>query len=429
MGRKFRPMVAFAVVGVVALGTMTQASASPTSPIYQQKSANYIVDGASTQADRNRVGQTGASIDAVEGDRLDITATPVEALKIGRLGYRITRTETEGFPAADSGYHDYAEMQAELDKAAKAYPKILQKLSLGKSYEGRDMPLIKISDNVAKDENEPEILYDAHQHAREHLTVEMALYLVKMFTEGYGKDPRITRVVDTREIWIVPDMNPDGGEYDISGGKYRSWRKNRQPVGNGGYKGVDLNRNWGYKFACCDGSSPVVSSETYHGPSAFFAPETQHLRDFVLSRRVNGVQQIKAGIDFHTYSELILWPYGYTTQTTAAGLNGDQQKTFATLGKAFAKSNGYTPEQSSSLYITDGSIIDWLWANQGIWAFTFEMYPTTPGKGGFYPPAGVINRETARNQDASLTLAEYADCAYRAIKKEQQYCTTAPSPR
>ncbi|MER7273672.1 M14 family metallopeptidase [Dactylosporangium sp. NPDC000244] len=420
-------MVSFAVVGVVTLFAVNPADASPASPKYQQKSGPYVVRGVDSAADRNRVGGTGASIDSIENGAATVTATPDEARQIERLGFSISRTRTEGFPAADSGYHDYAEMQAELDRAAKAYPKIMQKLSLGKSYEGRDLPLIKISDNVAKDEDEPEILYDAHQHAREHLTVEMALYLVRMFTEGYGKDPRITRLVDTREIWIVPDMNPDGGEYDLTGGKYHDWRKNRQPVG-GGYKGVDLNRNWGYKFACCNGSSSSLSSETYHGPQAFSAPETQRLRDFVLSRRVGGVQQIKAAIDFHTYSELILWPYGYTMNTTAAGLGSDQQKTFSALGHAFARSNGYTPEQSSSLYITDGSIIDWLWATQGVWAFTFEMYPNSPSKGGFYPPASVIDAQTARNRDASLTLAEYADCAYRVIGK-QQLCATAPSPR
>jgi carboxypeptidase T len=421
MGRRF--VVALAVIGVVAVA----AAPAQAGPIYPQTSGQYRVEGTKNLQDRNRVAGTGASIDNIAGDSIAVTATPGEAMRIAQLGYKVVRTETEGFPAADSGYHDYAETQAELDKAAKAHPKIMQKLSLGKSYEGRDMPLIKISDNVAKDENEPEILYDAHQHAREHLTVEMALYLVKLFTDGYGKDSRITKLVDSREIWIVPDMNPDGGEFDLTGGKYHNWRKNRQPVGSG-YKGVDLNRNWSYKFACCDGSSPVVSSETYHGPQAFSATETQRLRDFVLSRRIGGVQQIKAAIDFHTYSELVLWPYGYTMDTTAPGLGTDAQKTFAALGRTFAKSNGYTAEQSSSLYITDGSIIDWLWATQGVWAFTFEMYPNSPSKGGFYPPASVITAQTARNKDASLTLAEYADCAYKVIGKAQ-LCATASSPR
>jgi carboxypeptidase T len=99
-------------------------------------------------------------------------------------------------------------------------PAIAQKLTIGTSYEGRDMPLIKISDNVAVDEPEPEILFNAHQHAREHLTVEMARYIMHLLIDNYGTDARIANLVNSREFWIVPDMNPDGGEYDIATGSY-----------------------------------------------------------------------------------------------------------------------------------------------------------------------------------------------------------------
>jgi carboxypeptidase T len=75
---------------------------------------------------------------------------------------------------------------------------------------------VKISDNVGTDEDEPEVLFTHHQHAREHLTVEMAVYLLKQFTQGYGSDTRITNAVNSHEIWILPDLNPDGGEYDIA---------------------------------------------------------------------------------------------------------------------------------------------------------------------------------------------------------------------
>ncbi len=87
-----------------------------------------------------------------------------------------------------------------------------------------------------------------------------------------------------------------------------------------------------------------------------------------------------------------------------------------------AATNGYTPEQSSDLYIADGTSIDWMWGNHGIWAYTFEMYPGSSGGGGFYPPDEVIPAQTTRNREAVLMLAEYADCPYRAIGKEAQYC-------
>lgn len=119
----------------------------------------------------------------------------------------------------------------------------------------------------------------------------------------------------------------------------------------------------------------------------------------------------------------MLWPFGYTTANTTTGMTADQYNTFATFGRTMAATNGYTPEQSSDLYITDGSIDDWLWGNQGIWAYTFEMYPGPNGSSGFYPPDEVIPAQTSRNREAVLLLLENADCMYRAIGKEAQYCS------
>lgn len=313
-------------------------------------------------------------------------------------------------------------MNAEIDQRLAAYPSIMSKRVIGKTYQGRDIVAIKISDNVATDENEPEVLFTHHQHAREHLTVEMALYLLRELGAGYGTDTRITNAVNGREIWIVPDLNPDGGEYDIASGSYRSWRKNRQPNSGSSYIGTDLNRNWDYKWGCCGGSSGSKSSETYRGTAPESAPEVKVVADFVRSRVVGGKQQITAAIDFHTYSELVLWPFGWTTANTAPGMTLDDRNAFAAVGGKMAASNGYTPEQSSDLYITDGSIDDYLWGSQRIFAYTFEMYPSSGG-GGFYPPDEVIERETSRNRDAVLQLLENADCMYRSIGKQAQYCT------
>ncbi|MEV4138368.1 M14 family zinc carboxypeptidase [Dactylosporangium sp. NPDC049742] len=428
--------LAMAVAVALVVAAISPAGAAPADAVTAETSAPYLVSGVGTLDQRNQVAGTGAAIDGIDHGVADITATPSEVARLRQLGFTVTRAlrpATPGgpatildFPSADSMYHNYAEMTAELNQAVADHPAILRKSSLGTSYEGRDIPVIKISDNVAVDENEPEVLYTAHQHAREHLTIEMALYLIKQLTDGYGTDTRITNVVNSREIWIVPDMNPDGGEYDIATGAYRSWRKNRQPNSGSSNVGTDLNRNWGYNFGCCGGSSSSTSSETYRGPSAFSAPETQRVRDLVLSRRVGGVQQIKTHIDFHTYGKLVLWPFGYTTSNTAPGLDADQELTFRTLGTQMAATNGYTPEQASDLYITDGTIDDWLWADQGVWSYTFEMYPGNSGGGGFYPPDEVIAAQTALNREASLQIAEYADCPYRVIGKEAQYCGTAP---
>src|SRR4051794_21473304 len=351
------------------------------------------------------------------------------------------------FPAADARYHNDAETRAQIDATIAAHPGLIARTTIGTSYEGRELWAVKISDNVGVDEGEPEVLFSAGQHAREHLTVEMALYLIDQLTASYATDPRIKGIVDSREIWIIPDVNPDGSEYDIESGIYRSWRKNRQPTAGTSVIGTDLNRNYGFRWGCCGGSSPIAAADVFRGPSAFSAPETQAVRNFVLSRVVDGVQQIRASIDFHSFSELVLWPFGHTRADVTKGMTRDQHDTFEALGTSMARTNGYTAEQSSDLYVTDGAIDDWLWGGNGVFAFTFEMYPANgvsagvsspheviscempPANGvwaAFYPPDGVISRETARNREAALLLLEEAACPYAAIGKAAQYCSNAP---
>ncbi|MGH3911452.1 MAG: M14 family zinc carboxypeptidase, partial [Pseudonocardiaceae bacterium] len=131
---------------------------------------------------------------------------------------------------------------------------------------------------------------------------------------------------------------------------------------------------------------------------------------WVNSRVIGGTQQITSNIDFHTFSELVLWPYGYTTNDTGPGLDDADAAAFRSLGEAMAATNGYTPQQSSDLYITDGAIGDWMWAQHHIWSFTFEMYPTSQLQGGFYPPDTEIKRETGRNDAAVDLLLHSADC-------------------
>ncbi|MER8033491.1 M14 family metallopeptidase [Streptomyces hydrogenans] len=396
----------------------------------------YEIAGPSTPAARSALTATGVSIDEVDARSVVVSADARELARLKALGYEpvaLPAPPDRGeaarsalgpldFPSADAKYHNYAEMTAEIDQRLAAYPSIMSKRVIGKSYQGRDIVAIKISDNVAVDENEPEVLFTHHQHAREHLTVEMALYLLRELGAGYGTDPRVTAAVNGREIWIVPDLNPDGGEYDIASGSYRSWRKNRQPNSGSSYVGTDMNRNWDYKWGCCGGSSGTKSSETYRGAAPESAPEVKVVADFVRSRVVGGTQQIKAGVDFHTYSELVLWPFGWTYADTATGMTQDARDAFAAVGRSMAASNGYTAEQSSDLYITDGSIDDYLWGAHKIFGYTFEMYPASSGGGGFYPPDEVIERETSRNRDAVLQLLENADCMYRSIGKQAQYC-------
>ena len=384
---------------------------------------NYRIDGVTTKEQRTAIARTGASIEAIASNYVLIRGYAVQADQARRLGFRVSSfVEPNDFPPADSDYHNYQEMSADIDAEVAAHPTIIKKFSIGKSYENREIWAALITkDANSYTSGRPEVMYDGLHHAREHLTVEETLAIMHLFVDGYGKQKKITKLVDTRAIWIVFDVNPDGGEYDIQGGSYHFWRKNRQPNQGNPNVGTDLNRNYDYRWGCCGGSSGNPADETYRGASAFSAPETQRIRDFVNSRVIDGTQRITVSISFHTYSELVLWPYGYTFTDVPADMTQKDHDVFVKLGQTMAADtckNGdcYTPEQSSDLYITDGTSIDWQYGVHKIFALTIEMYPRNDPP-GFYPPDEAIKAQTKRLKKAVLYLATNADCPYEVIGK------------
>jgi len=325
------------------------------------------------------------------------------------------------FPASHAGYHTDAELAVELDAIAAAHPDIVQLFAIGKSYQGRPLRAAKVSDNVAEDEPEPEVLIDGLHHGNEHLSLEMTLAALRFLAGDYGSDATVTRLVDTREIWIVFAVNPDGAAYDLLGQKgFRDWRKNRQPNSGTTAVGTDLNRNYGYRWGCCGGSSGSPSARTYRGRRPFSAPETAALRDFVDSRVIGGRQQIRAAISYHTFGRQVLWPYGYTRTDRPADMTADDQRAFVAIGRAMASRNGYRPMQSSDLYITDGDEGDWLYGTHRIFAFTIELAARTAS--GDDPPDEAIGPETKRNRTALLHLIDRAGCPWAAIGREIANC-------
>jgi carboxypeptidase T len=422
-----RRIVVIAVLVMLALAVPLSAGAAPP-PSPQPPAAPtsaYRVSGVGDPGTRSAVVRQGVEVLGGGRDYLEVQATPAQAERLRGSGLRLVPLSAQPptlvptapgeFPIGYRGYHTYRRLTDELDSLAAAHPDLVAVSSYGRSVQGRPLLLVKISDEVRTDKHEPEVLFSCAQHGREHITVEMCLHIVRRLAQGYGTDPAITRLVKSRKIWVMPMANPDGAEYDISVGLFAMWRKNRQPIPENTAVGVDLNRNWGDEWACCGGSSSDPASDTYHGAAPFSAPETAQLRDWVNSRVVGGVQQITAHIDFHSFSELVLWPYGFTATDTGPGLNNADAATFRSLGEAMAATNGYTAEQSSHLYVNDGSIGDWMWSQHHIWSYTLEMYPTSLTQGGFYPPAQVIDRETARNDAAVDLLLSYADCVPRII--------------
>jgi hypothetical protein len=309
------------------------------------------------------------------------------------------------FPVGWRGFHTYAEMAADVQAVANAHPDIVRRFSIGKTYQGRQMWAVKISDNVATDEPEPEVLFDGLTHSDEHMGLEMTLKIMHWLADSYGHDARITNIVDSREIWIILAVNPDGAEYDISGGRFHFWRKNRQPNKGTTAIGTDLNRNYGYRWGIAEGrTSTNPLAITYMGPSAFSAPETRNVRDFLASRVVNGRQQIRAAITFHEAGRLVMWPYGYTYADIPADMTTDDHAALAIIGKHMAATNGYKPQQASDLYLTSGTTRDYEYGMYRIFSYTFEMSVID------YPKDTMIGPETGRNKEAVLYLMERAGC-------------------
>lgn len=329
------------------------------------------------------------------------------------LGAMLVPAPAAAFPAADAGYHTYAEMQADISAVAAAHPSLVRIVSIGRSYGGRQLWAAKVSDHVTVDENEPEVLFDGGHHAREHISVEMTIRLLHYLAEGYGRNTAITRRVDGTESWIVFNLNPDGTEYDQGSGAYRDWRKNRQPTPGSSGIGTDLNRNYADAWACCGGSSGLPTSETYRGPAPWSAPETRAMRDFVNGRVVGGRQQIVAHLTFHSYGRLVLWPWGHTS----AGVPiADDRAVLSALGGSMASLAGYGAMQSHGLYVTDGDEIDWMYGVHRILSFTVEMADRR------YPPDEMIPGETSRVLPAIDHLLDHAACPYEVTGRAAQHC-------
>ena len=208
---------------------------------------------------------------------------------------------------AMGGYYNFTEMVAAMDNLVAAYPAFVQKFSLGKSFENRDIWCIKISDNVATDESEPEVFYSGLQHAREAITGTSLIFFMQYLAENYASDTKVQSIINNREIFIVPCVNPDGyvqnQTSNPSGGGM--WRKNKT-----GVDGTDLNRNYNVDWARSGGGSSDPYNDTYWGTAAFSEPETQAMRAFITSRN------FVIAIDQHCFGPYYSLPFGFSTPYT-----------------------------------------------------------------------------------------------------------------
>jgi hypothetical protein len=291
-----------------------------------------------------------------------------------------------------SAYHTWEEVNAEMDSIAALYPGICQVDSFGVTWEDRTIYGIKVSDNVATTEDEPRVLYCGMHHAREVITSEVPLYILFHLVDNYGSDPRITDLVNNREFYIIPMVNPDGREYVQHVG---DWRKNRRDNGDGTW-GVDLNRNYGYMWGYDDeGSSPIPSDGTYRGPYGFSEPETQAIKNLCESL------QFSTGISYHSSGDLIIYPWGYDYVVN------DEADVFQGLADSMATFNNYYAGPVTDLYPANGGTDDWMWGERGTKDKVYFLSVEIGDE--FYPPESEILELCGENLGPALVFADYAD--------------------
>jgi len=320
--------------------------------------------------------------------------------------------ETHNFPpvhktnvsvqgGANGDFHSYTELERDLLDLENTFPDLAKVYDIGDSLESRNIYALKISDNVLIDEDEAETLFLGCHHAREWISVEVPYLIGKYLLENYHLDVSIKNLVDQSEIWIVPLVNPDGLEYSIH--FYRYWRKNRRDNGDGTY-GVDLNRNYGFQWGYDNnGSSPSTSSDVYRGTAPFSEPESQAIRDLYAQHHFLSL------VSYHSYSQVILYSWGYTFQPTDqdALLNelarNMSQRMQAVYGRYYSFGQG-----SGSLYTTNGDTTDWSFGTYGIPSFTLELPPSSAQLGEFFNAEEDIQPIFQENLQAALYLIEWA---------------------
>ncbi len=285
-------------------------------------------------------------------------------------------------------YRTVEETYATLQALNAAHPTLTELIDIGDSWDkatpggpgGYDLYALRIT-NEGIPGPKPRFFLMAEIHAREMTTAETATRLAEYIMQRYENDPTVTFFVDYNEIYIVPMTNPDGRKIAETG---VWWRKNTDSddgCTNPDSWGTDLNRNYDYKWGCCGGSSPEPCNDGYRGPGRGTEPETQAIKDMVLSlfpdqNGPNGDDEVPPAapitatgilITLHSAAGLVLWPWGWT------GTDAPNAAPLEAIGTKLATYNGYMAWQSYDLYVTDGTTDDWSYGKLGIASYTFEM--------------------------------------------------------
>ena len=320
------------------------------------------------ESDAARLNAAGFDVAGVNRRALtaQVVIAPEERERLESLGFT-TRLLNAGAPLRGRGealadYVDPQGLSAFIDQTVAAHPDLAQKVVLkGTLFEGQQLVAVKITSDVSAPHDRPVFLLDAQHHAREVMTAEIAKDAVEYLTSRYGTDPEVTRWLDAIEVWVVACVNPDGATYVFDHDS--NWRKNRNPV-----CAVDINRNYGWNWNACGGSSAVCRDETYHGVAPESEPETQGM--------VGLVDRIRPlfSLSYHSYGEYLLYPFGCQDPEEMAVYEGLAQTLNGVLeDDGGAVGNYQTGPGWSAIYVTDGTSDDTFYGRYGASCFVIEV--------------------------------------------------------
>ncbi len=295
----------------------------------------------------------------------------------GIPGYSCYRTVEETFQTAQDLVTGFPNLASWID-AGDSW----QKMTTGGSA-GYDMQVLRLTNTdvpgtpPAGFTGKPRLFVTSAIHAREYTTAELMTRFAEFLVTNHGIDADATWLLDEHEVHLMLQTNPDGRKQAETG---LSWRKNTNenycsPTSTS--RGADLNRNFEFQWGCCGGSSGDECSNTYRGPATASEPEVQAVQNYARSifpdQRDPSVSAAAPDdatglyIDIHSYSELVLWPWGFTGTPTGNGA------ALQTLGRKLAFFNGYEPDQAIGLYPTDGTTVDFAYGDLGVAAVLFEL--------------------------------------------------------
>ena len=306
-----------------------------------------------------------------QADRLADRGVRLQVKKIrGKAASEVLRAQARAGWTAFRSYSEPGGIRDELAATAARHPKLTKLVTIGRTTQGKPIQAIKITKNArnVRDGARPATAYFGAQHAREWITVEMTRRLMHHLLDNYGRDGTITDLVDRTELWILPVANPDGYDHTFTPDN-RLWRKSlRDNDGDGqitGVDGVDLNRNFAYKWGYDnEGSSPNPSSDTYRGPAPNSEPETKALD--ALFRRIG----FEFFVNYHSAAQLLLYGVGWQVSTPSP-----DDVLYETMAGDDARPAipGYDPDISAELYTTNGDTDSHVTSRYGGLGFTPEM--------------------------------------------------------